>query len=231
MVSNYSDKGARLSIIARKVDLHVATVRRILLVLCFEGFVTYEPVSKLYHLGPEIYRLSSIPQYSSIRDCYRLAIERIANKNGDTVYLKVRSGNDTLCIDRVEGNSSISVRFDIGMRLPMGLGASGLAILASLPDDEIQRILAANKFRYAHHANMTIEKVKELIKLARSLNYSLNEGNFQKGVTGVGLSIYNEREEPIGAITVASIFDRMSHNRCEEIAQLIKSEISLTQIY
>ena len=56
-VSEYSDKGARLTKIARKVKLHVATARRILLVLNSEGFVNFDPVSKLYHIGPEIYSL------------------------------------------------------------------------------------------------------------------------------------------------------------------------------
>ena len=229
-VSKYSDKGARLSTIARKVDLHVATTRRILLVLCAEGFITYDSVLKLYYISPAIYSLCTIPQYSIIRNRYRFAIERITKETGDTVYLTIRSGDDTLGLDRAEGHCAIRIIYDIGMRLPLGLGASGLAILSCLPDKEVERILSTHELRYAQHNNMTVEKVRKLLKRARKLGYSLNEGNYQKGVTGVGVCLFDEQDEPIGAITVASISDRMDRSRCDEIAQLVKSEIALTKV-
>lgn len=228
-VSKYSEKGARLSEIAIKVELHVSTVRRILLVLCTEGFATFDPVSKLYHLGSEIYSLCSIPQFFSLRNSYRLALEHIANKTEDTVFLFVRSGNDTLCIDRVDGHTTIRIIYDIGMRRPMGLGASGLAILACLPDVEVERILAANKLRYLQHNNLSVERVRDLVKIARELGFSLNKDNVQNGVTGVGISIGTEENDPIGAISVASTSERMTQKRCAEISQIIESEITITE--
>ena len=228
-VVDYNDQGASLSHIARKLDLHVATVRRILSVLVKEDLLMHDPITKLYHLGPEIYSLGNTYQYSVIKNGYRLTLEHISEKSGDTVYLTVRSGNDILCIDRVEGNYFVRIIWDIGMRIPIGLGASGLAMLASFPEDEVESILSANQLRYANHNNMSVEKVRNLVKFARKLGYSLNEGNYQKGVTGVGVPIYNNQKEPIGAVTVASISDRMDRSRCEEIALLIKSEIGLVK--
>jgi len=228
-VSKYSEKGARLSEIARKVELHVSTVRRILLVLCMEGFVTFDPVSKLYHLGSEIYSLCSIPQFFPLRNSYRLALENIAKKTEDTVFLFVRSGNDTLCIDRVDGHTTVRIIYDIGMRRPMGVGASGLAILACLPGGEVESILAANKLRYVQHNNMSVERVRDLVKIARELGFSLNKDNVQKDVTGVGVPIGPDKNNPIGAISVASISERMDQKRCAEISKIIKSEITLTE--
>ena len=121
-VSKYDEKGIRLSKIAQKVNLHVATTRRLLQALVLEGFIKHDTVTKLYHIGHEAYGLVNTDNIIMYRDSYHPALEAISNKTGDTSYLIVRSGYDLICIDQIQGNHMVQVVYDIGMRVPLGCG-------------------------------------------------------------------------------------------------------------
>jgi DNA-binding IclR family transcriptional regulator len=106
------------------------------------------------------------------------------------------------------------------------VGASGVALLAYRPDSEVETILSNNELRYARY-NMTIDILRHLVGLARESGYARSEDHFLKGVTGVAAPIFNAKNECIASITVAATSERMSHRRCDEIGQLLKSEINL----
>jgi len=224
-VSEYKENGVNLSTIARKSGLHVATTRRILQELLATKLTCYDSVSKCYNIGTFVYSLASAQQYSSIRELYRLSIENIVKKIGESVFLVVKLGNDSMVIDRVEGNQTIQVQRDIGHRLPLGIGTGGISILSSLPKEEADKIISANKFRYANYNNMTEMKVRSLVKRSVKLGYSISKGTYTKGASGISLSIYNAEKKVIGAITVALISERMNSEMGKNIADIIKSEI------
>jgi DNA-binding IclR family transcriptional regulator len=225
-VAMYNERGVRLSKVAVGTELHVTTASRILSVLVEEGFVTHDPNTKLYNLGFEFHSLAKSTEFSRILNTYRTTLENIAQETSDATYLLVRSGYDTLCIDRVESAYSIRIHFDVGRRLPIGVGASGVALLAFQSDSEVGTILSNNELRYARY-NMTIEIIRHLVGLARELGYARSEGHFLKGVTGVAAPIFNAKNECIASVTVAATSERMSNGRCDEIGQLLKSEIRL----
>ena len=150
-------------------------------------------------------------------------MEYASQKTDDAAYLIVRSGYDSLCIDRSLGANSILIHFDIGHRLPLGVGASGIALIAFLPDDEIEKILAFNKLRYKDFPKLNRNVIRSLITECRELGYARNEEYFENGVTAVGIPIINDRGETIASITVASITNRMSLERSRDVAKMLQS--------
>jgi len=229
-VAEYNGRGSRLSQIARKARLPIPTVHRILAALISEGFIEHDPMSKLYYLGIELYTLGIKAQQFAIRDKYRISLERIAQETGDSVYLVMRSGFDSLCIDLMDGEAPIRIMtYSIGSRRPLGVGSASLALLAFLQDDEIETILEANKLRYKKHNNMTVQKLRSLITLARKFEYSFLEGHFLKGVTSVGTPIFNRHGDIVAAVSVAAISERIDKARAKKITKIIKAEIALVR--
>ncbi|UCF94326.1 MAG: IclR family transcriptional regulator [Desulfobacterales bacterium] len=227
-VADSNDRGMRLTQIAQKTGLPTTTVHRILAVLVAEEFLEYDLVSKCYRIGIELYAIASRARRFALRDKYRNCLENIARATQDSVYLVVRSGPDALCIDYIEGKSTIRIMtYDVGSRRPLGIGAGSLALLAFAPDDEVEGILKANELRYRKNNNMTVSELKGLIKQARALGYAFNQGHFMKGINGVGVPIYDEQGDVVAAVSVGSITERINPMRSQEIAELIKSEIAL----
>jgi DNA-binding IclR family transcriptional regulator len=225
-VAHYKDQGAGLSKIARSVGLTTTTTHRILHVLTIEGFVTYDPIAKLYHLGLELFILGGQAQRFSIREAFRIALERIAEKTEDTTYLVMQSGSNAVCLDRVVGKFPIQVlTFEVGERRPMGIGAGSLALLASLPDHSIEAIIESNAKGYqAFHR--TIEDVRNSVAHCRRLGYGLSEKTVSPDTIGVGTTIRDPEGKVIAAVSVAGIAKRMGIERREAIVRLINEEIA-----
>jgi len=222
-VAKYNDQGANLSKIAREVGLHVATAHRILLALVSEEFVTYDPTLKLYHLGMELFSLAGAAHQFHIRDQYRHAIEQIAEETEDTVFLLIRSGNDVLCIDLVEGRYPIrTMTITVGARRPLGIGAGSLSLIAFLPDDQFENILSINEHRYPQYKGLTGKDIRALAKSSRKHGYVVSKGLFHEDVTSVGVPVYNRPGEIVAAITVAAIDKRMGSERQEKIASFVR---------
>lgn len=222
-VARHNERGISLSRVAPEAGLHVATAHRILSVLAQEGFITHDPISKLYYLGVDLFLLGNAAQQFTIRNLFRTALERIAAETGDTVFLLMRSGNDALCIDRVEGKFPIrTIMIDIGVRRPLGVGAGSLALITFLPADQFEAILSANASRYPQYKNLTAEDIRKLAAISHHHGYVVSEGLFHEGVTSIGVPLFDPQKEVIASITVSSISQRMDEKRRQEIVQLVR---------
>lgn len=76
------------------------------------------------------------------------------------VYLYLPIMNDVICVERMEGAFPVRPLIrDVGARLPCGIGAGGVAILAALSDSPAKATLAANAQRYPEYHDLSEEKV------------------------------------------------------------------------
>ncbi len=230
VVSKNNDRGIRLSAICAEVGLKTTTTHRLLGSLVGEEMVTYNPFSKCYHLGFQLYQLGHVAyQYFILQHCHE-AMERIAGETTDTVFLSIRSGAGAICLKRMEGAYPVrTLTIDEGSRRPLGIGASSLAILAHLPDDEIDDLIKFNKKSYADY-HQTEADVRRLIRLTRRLGYVLYDRILTDDVIAVALPILDHGGKAVAAISVAAIPPRMNSKRVEKIAKLMKSEIGTVSI-
>jgi DNA-binding IclR family transcriptional regulator len=225
-VSKFNREGARLSLIAKDVGLPPPTVHRILAVLHEEDFLSFDPSTKLYHLGMELYSLGAATQQLSIRDRYHTALERICEQTNDVIHLVVRSGYDGVCIDQVTGNARVQVLgFDVGERRLLGIGAAGQALLAFLPEKQRESIIAANSHGYMKYYGIGAEEVREWLRNTRKKKYANSIHIVSPESIGVGVPVFNRNGQVVAAISMAGISGRMTSEKCREIAEIMQSEI------
>lgn len=225
VVAKHNAKGISLSKIARTLVLPSSTTHRMLTVLCDEGMLCYNSMSKLYNLGFGLYLLGSGARQYQLRDAYRSILEKTAHQTGDTAFLVIKSAYDVLCIDRVVGSTPIQVlSMDVGARRPLGVGAGSLAILASLPEDEAKHILQHNEHRYAAFSGYAPDDIKRMIQSYHQQGYVVN--TVTPYTIGVGVALYDKDGNLLGAVSVSGIVSKMDKKRQKEIARLIQSEIA-----
>jgi DNA-binding IclR family transcriptional regulator len=221
-VAKYNKQGVNLSKIARDTGLHTATAHRILAALVLEGFLTYDSVSKLYHLGIDLYHIGKEAHHFSICERYHSVIEKIADKTEDTVFLLIRSGNDVLCLDLVEGKFPIrTMTIEIGAHRPLGIGVGSLALIAFLSKEEFETVLSDNQDRYPDYNGLTKMDIAKLAKKSQKDGFIVSKGLFHEGVTSVGVPVKDRHGKIAAAITVAAIDKRMNPSRRKEIAGLV----------
>jgi DNA-binding IclR family transcriptional regulator len=226
-IASRGPTGSRLLDLAKHAGLPGPTVHRILKCLMAENIVMQDPGTHGYLLGHLIFELglAAAPQ-SDLRRVSEPALRRIAEKTGDTVFLVARSGLDTVCLDRKEGTFPIkALTLDVGTRRPLGVGSGGMALLLTLPDDEIGHIVAANATRLKDYGDLSVPILMNMIRRSKQRGYAFNDRQATPGVISMGLPIMNPYGPPYAAISIGAISSRMGAKRQKEIASVLKTEV------
>jgi len=226
LVASSRARHLRLIELAAMGGLDKSTTHRLLQRLVAERMLTRDPGQRGYRLGPLLYELglAAFPE-NNLREAAHAALSTLAESTGDMAFLLMRSGFDTVCLERVTGNFAIqTMTAGVGDRHPLGMGAGGLAILAAMTDDNVERVLAANALqmeRYGLDANTLRSRVAS----TREVGYALDEGRAALDVTAVGRAIRDRAGSPVGAIFVASIKARMTPARITEAESKIAAGV------
>jgi DNA-binding IclR family transcriptional regulator len=231
LIASRSRTGMRLAEVVQHSKLERPTAHRILKCLVEEGFLMQAEDSHHYFLGPLIFELglAASPQFN-LSDICRASLQRIAGKSGDTVFLSVRSGYDSVCIDRMEGAFPIkALTLEVGTRRPLGVGAGGLALLLRLPDAEVEEIVRANAKRLGAFHKLTVPLLHKALQRSRKLGYALNDTHIIAGATTLGLPIVNRYGHPFASLSMAAISSRMTPGRQGELVVMLREEITLIE--
>ena len=206
----------RLSDVALATGLNKATVLRLLEALADEGFVERHEPSKRYRLGEQAMLLGFAAQgRDALRDRARPWLLRLAGLSGDTVLLSVRSGVEAVCIERETGTYPIRANYlDVGSRRPLGVGAGSLALLAWMPDAEIDAILELTRAGIAERYPRIDEALlRGKIAESRRQGHVLLLDVVVERMGGIGLPILGIDGRPIAAISIAALNERLSTRR------------------
>lgn len=225
-ITDHCDHGVKLADVAELTQLSRSTVHRLLSGLIQVGLVEQNSETLRYFPAFLLYRLGNkTAKRFGLLNSAQGSIARLAKETEDTVYLQIRSGDEALCIAREEGNYPIkTLTLAVGDRRPLGIGAGSLAILSSLPDLEIERVLKRNINQISSYGEKTIIHIEQDAKIAKKQGYTFNPGHYIKGMGAVGLPIIDQKDNLIGSLSIAAIETRMTDDRRPWLYELMKRE-------
>jgi DNA-binding IclR family transcriptional regulator len=234
LLASHDREGMRLVDLHRGAGLERPTAHRILQSLVSERLVRQDTKSRRYFLGSLVHEmgLAATPR-SALRDICHWHLLHIASRSGDTAFLTERSGLDGVCIDRAEGAFPVkTVVLQPGSRRPLNVGAGALAILAGLPDDEIDRICAANRERTLQaYPRYREARAREEIALARQRGYTLHDVLSAPGLRAIAVALHDAQGRPIAALSISSLSSRLERDRAAELAAyLADAARAITQV-
>lgn len=124
-------------------------------------------------------------------------------------------GYESICLSRDEGSFPIRNQLlKAGDRLPLGVGAGSCAVLAALPDQEIEDVLRRNAaLRAERYPRCTDAAIRRLIRETRSLGYCLQPGLVIEDSWAIGVVVHNASGSPVASISIAAIKSRMGAAR------------------
>ncbi|MEV0685228.1 IclR family transcriptional regulator [Nocardia sp. NPDC050378] len=224
--------GASTASIARASALARPTAHRLLSALAEEGLVDRDQRSGRWSLGPELYLLGSLAANRyDITDSAGRILRDLARDTGESAYLSARRGGETVCVASEEGTFPLrSHVLHTGIRLPLGVASAGLAILAHLPDREVEEYLACvdltEKWGPSHASTALRARLSEV----RRDGYSTNPGLLVEGSWGMGAVVFDRRGEPAWALSLTGVETRFGPTRRAQLGErLLASAHALSQ--
>jgi DNA-binding IclR family transcriptional regulator len=220
-----SREGLPLGSIGRLSGFGKGTTHRLLAALVEAGFVFQDPATRHYRLGAGLTLLARIGQQQDVGAAAAPCLERLAEATSDTVYASVREGPTAICIGREIGSFPIrTLSLEIGIRRPLGVGSGSLALLAFLPDDEIEVILKHNEMRYREFDGYDVAYVRKAIAKSRRNGFAYVDGRIVAGMNALGVPVYDSAGNVVAALSLAAIADRVSGDRVADLVKLLKKE-------
>lgn len=217
--------GVRLTDLAAASGLRRPTLHRILRVLVEEQAVEQDPETRCYRIGPDLpllalARRSRFP----LRTLARPGLELLSRRTGDTVFLSLRTGLDSVCIDRAVGAWPLQVlALEVGARRPLGVGVSGVAMLAAMPAAEAERIIGRNAVRLARYA-LDGETLAATVRLARERGHAYAPDGIVRGTRAVAVAVRDGAGQPVAALSIAGMANRLTAARLPGIVALLQEQ-------
>lgn len=223
--------GLRLTDLTRETGLGKATVHRLLAGLSTCRLVEKDRQSGRYFMGSRVlvWGAAAGERFGLMR-CAEPAMLRLAQVTLDTIYLTGRDGDEAVCLARREGDHPIrTLTLDVGDRRPLGVSAGGLALLAALPDGEVNGILE-RQARLRTRLPFDQITLKRKIAETRRRGFAYYDAPVIHGseiVTGMAAVavVIRQHLKPAAALSVAAISTRLEPVRRSSIVEQLKEEV------
>ena len=212
-----------LAQISHLLKLHKSTAHRLIMVLERHRLIEKNSNTSKYRLGLKLFELGTkaIGQLD-LRERARPFLERAVLETGETVHLCVYDDGEVVYLDKVEPTRSVRLASSVGRRNPAYCTAVGKALMAFLPEAQVELAAAKHGFRQLTRRTISnmLELKGELVKV-RKLGYAVDNEENEEGVCCVGAPVWSFGPHPIAAISVSGPTFRMTPEKVPIVAQSV----------
>lgn len=210
--------------IADQVGIHKSTVHRLLGTLEKKRFVERDQPTGIYRPGLRLLQIASLAlEHNDLRRLAAPFLHFLREHSLETVDLAVIEDSEVIYLDVFESPQRVKLAAAVGMRLPAYCTASGKSILAYLPEERIQHILAGGMPRHTENTLVTREALFENLRLVRERGVAFSEQEYEEGINAIGAPILDRNHQPIASVAVAGPAYRLTQARMLEICPSVIS--------
>jgi DNA-binding IclR family transcriptional regulator len=218
-----SQTDSSLAELCAALNLHKSTVHRLMMVLEQHRLVDKHPDTGRYRLGLRLFELGSKAiSVLDLRERSRPFLDQVLCETQETVHLCILDEGEVLYLEKLEPQRSVRLASRVGRRVPAYCTSVGKAILAELPEAEVDNIIRRSGLkRITPNTITTPSALKEELRKIRTRGYSIDDEENEEGVRCVGAAIRDYSGRPAAAISVSGPAFRVSRASVAEIARSV----------
>ena len=224
LVTSSGADGATLQELSRAADLSRSTVHRLLSALRAEGLVDRDDESARWMPGPELFLMGSVAaaRYDVTAQAKDI-VRSLAVKTEESAFFSVRRADETVCLLREEGAFPIrSFVLSEGVRFPLGVASAGLAILAFLPDHDVDAYLERHPDLPSQWGRPHGRKpLRARLAETRERGYAINPGLIVEGSWGIGAVVFDRAGRPEWALSLTGVEFRFGPDRIADLGRTL----------
>ncbi|KKX27658.1 IclR family transcriptional regulator [Rhizobium sp. LC145] len=232
IVGRGADTGVTLGDVVASSGLNKPTARRLLMALMRSRLVEQDEMTRRYYLGGELYVLGMLAsRRHGLLEMAGESLRRLSAVTADTSFVSMRRDDYAVCLHREEGTYPVRTHALLtGDQNPLGVGAGSLAMLAALPDAEVEVVIERSHDIVAkQYPGYSPAIIREDVARTREAGYAINPGRVVANSWGIGMAILLPDGRLAGALSIAAIDSRMGPARQVELADLLRVEVDRIQ--
>jgi DNA-binding IclR family transcriptional regulator len=221
-------EGLSIREIGKLIDVPRSTVQRIVDALDQENLVISASPTSGVKLGPALIALASLARKFDIAELAHPMMVQLVKDLGETVDLAVLDREKAVVVDQLQGVNRLRAVSAVGDTLPLHCTASGKAVLALLPDEELARL--RGKLKLVPRTRNTItswDKMEEQIRQIRRHGFSIDREEFMIGICAAGVAFRGPGDE-IAVFSIPAPTDRFMASE-KTIAKVLQERCKLLQ--
>ena len=203
--------------VAAQLGIARSTAHRLLATMQFHGFVTMNEPGQTYVAGHQLLRLgaTAVARLQVRRIAHGPLLE-LARSTGETCELGILDGSSVLRVDVVEGTHRLRVVDRVGTRSAALSSAAGMAILATLPDVEVQKLLGT-----LEDQQVLESEVWRRISDVRQRGFAITSPGSGSGIFALACALASPDTEAKAAVTLVVPASRVPAGSSDGLARAV----------
>ncbi len=219
-----SDQPLTVSDLARKLSLPKSTVHGLCGTLVDLGLLAKRSGNS-FLIGPHVMRWANAflaqtdltAEFSSLWDSLTVLSD-------ETITLSVLDGSEVVYIACRNSSSSLGITFRIGMRLPAPFTATGKAILSTMSDAQVRKLLAGHWPQpLTSRSVKNIEGLMAELADCRRRGFSIDDGQTRDGMYCFGTAVRDSSNQVVAGVAVSLLATRVDDRTTDLAAKSIQT--------
>jgi IclR family KDG regulon transcriptional repressor len=200
-----ADRELGVSELARRLGLGKSAVHRLLTTLAQERLVEQNPATGRYRLGIKLHELGAIvSSHLDLHEAVAPHLDDLRNITGETVHVAILDGDEVVYVERRESPQTLRLFSRVGHRNHAHCTSTGKVLLAYLPPDELDRILALRPLERKTRYTITDRgRLRQELERVRRRGFAKNENESELGVVSVAAPIRDASGRVVAAVSTA----------------------------
>ena len=215
-----SRSGMTLPELVEQSNLAKSSAHYLLVTLERCGYVRRSERNGRYMLGVKLFSMAnSVAGSLILRQQTAPYLAGLRIRTGHTVHMAIFDRNEAILVAKQETEKGARLASWVGKRMDMHCTAIGKAMLAFLPESEVEAII--RKHGLARHNENTIASARrlreELGRIAKT-GYAVDNEEDELGVRCLGVPVFGPYGRPLAAVSVAGSIHEVTF---EDVPRLV----------
>jgi IclR family acetate operon transcriptional repressor len=219
-----ADEPMSLTELARAATLSPSTTHRLLTTLQQERYVRFDPATRSWSIGVQAFISGcGFLKTRNVVELARPRMRQLMETASETVNLAISENHEVVYLAQVECHQMMRALAPPGARLPVHCSAAGKALLARMTPQQVTGLIRQYGMkRFTPLTITTPEALDTDLELVRQRGYAVDNEEHAIGLRCVASTIFDERAQPIGALSVSGPKARISDERLDVLGGLVR---------
>jgi DNA-binding IclR family transcriptional regulator len=203
--------------LAERTKLPKPTISRLTHTLTSLGYLEYSGKHEKYSLGTPVLALGyAFLSSIGIRKVAKPHMQEMADYAGASVALGSRDRLQMTYVELAHGINTVSLRLDIGARIPIQQSALGMAFLHGLPESEREFLVEAIRRKEGADWSRVKKRLTTAFRELDQHGFCVSLGNYERTINGVGVPVISRNGTTVYALNCSGPGFQLTEQRLRE---------------